>query len=570
MVTSLTAHEFPISDIFSDKYVFSIPSYQRPYSWKNEQAQDLFDDLISYMRDRSGKIEDAPPYFLGSIVLIKPDNSVSADVVDGQQRLTTLTLLFAAIRANTDPESGNDITRLLYEKGSKILGTRDRFRLSLRERDREFFREYVQREGGFEKLIELSHADTDSRQNLRDNAKLFDAKIKQLPSQEKTDLAQFIVTRCYLVAVETPDLDSAYRIFSVLNSRGLDLSATDILKAEIIGKIPENKKSRYTRKWEDCEDELGREAFGELFSHIRMIFRKAKPQNTLLKEFKEHVTNRTSAEEFIDRIMLPMAEVYSEITKGEYENASCAEQINEFLKWLNRLEFKDWVPPALAFAVKNRDYPEKMLLFFRDLERLSYSLLMARAGINERMDRYSKLTGALESSLDLTSENNPLQLTNDEQYRVYSVLNGAIYRDLPARSRSTVLLRIDSLMSGGGATYDYDVVTVEHVLPQKPTNGSKWLEWFPDLTEREQLVHKIGNLALLTRKKNSAASNYEFTKKKEAYFSKGGISPFVLTTQVLQHQDWTPSIIQNRQNELLEKVGLHWRLGVESAQFTRC
>ena len=302
MVTSLTAHEFPISDIFSDKYVFSIPSYQRPYSWKNEQAQDLFDDLISHMRDRPGKIEDAPPYFLGSMVLIKPNSSVNADVVDGQQRLTTLTLLFAAIRANTDPESGNDITQLLYEKGSKILGTHNRFRLSLRERDREFFQEFVQLEGGFEKLIELNQVDTDSRQNLHDNAKLFDAKIKQLSSQEKIDLAQFIVTRCYLVAVETPDLDSAYRIFSVLNSRGLDLSATDILKAEIIGKIPESKKTSYTEKWEDCEDELGREAFGELFSHIRMVFRKAKPQSTLLKEFREHVTSRTSAEEFIDKM----------------------------------------------------------------------------------------------------------------------------------------------------------------------------------------------------------------------------------------------------------------------------
>ena len=161
-------------------------------------------------------------------------------------------------------------------------------------------------------------------------------------------------------------------------------------------------------------------------------------------------------------------------------------------------------------------------------------------------------------------------MTNDEQHCVYNVLNGAIYRDLPARSRSTILLRIDSLMSGGGATYDYDAVTVEHVLPQKPSNGSKWLEWFPDLTEREQLVHKIGNLALLTRKKNSAASNYEFTKKKEAYFSKGGISPFVLTTQVLQHQDWTPSVIQSRQNELLQKLELHWRLRVERAQFTSC
>src|SRR5277367_2637616 len=92
-------------------------------------------------------------------------------------------------------------------------------------------------------------------------------------------LAQFVVTRCFLVAVETPDIDSACRIFSVLNSRGLDLSATDILKAEIIGGTPDQTRENYTKKWEDTEEDLGREPFGDLFSHIRMVYRKAKPRN---------------------------------------------------------------------------------------------------------------------------------------------------------------------------------------------------------------------------------------------------------------------------------------------------
>jgi uncharacterized protein with ParB-like and HNH nuclease domain len=99
---------------------------------------------------------------------------------------------------------------------------------------------------------------------------------------ERLALAQFVVTRCYLVVVATPDLNSAYRIFSVLNTRGLNLAATDILKAEIIGAIPDRERDRYTRKWESIEEDLGRDAFGELFSHIRMIYRKAKPKGTLL------------------------------------------------------------------------------------------------------------------------------------------------------------------------------------------------------------------------------------------------------------------------------------------------
>src|SRR3546814_4984944 len=88
------------------------------------------------------------------------------------------------------------------------------------------------------------------------------------------------------------DLDSAYRIFGVLNSRGLDLSATDILKAEIIGAIEGSRRDAYTTKWEDLEEDLGRDGFGDLFSHIRMVYRKAKPKGTLRSE--EHTSELQS------------------------------------------------------------------------------------------------------------------------------------------------------------------------------------------------------------------------------------------------------------------------------------
>ncbi len=277
MPTTLVAHEQAVSRIFSNDYVFSIPGYQRPYAWTTEQAGDLFDDLIGFTRAHPNEIEDMPPYFLGSIVLIKGENAPNADVVDGQQRLVTLTLLLSAIRANIAPQSAADITSLIYEKGSRILGTQDRFRLSLRSRDREFFQRFVQREGGFVELLDLSDASSDSLENIHKNARLFNERLQVLSEAERLKLAQFVVTRCFLVAVATPDLDSAYRIFSVLNSRGLDLSATDILKAEIIGAVPERQREAYTKKWEDIEEDLGREPFGDLFSHIRMVYRKAKP-----------------------------------------------------------------------------------------------------------------------------------------------------------------------------------------------------------------------------------------------------------------------------------------------------
>ena len=346
----------------------------------------------------------------------------------------------------------------------------------------------------------------------------------------------------------------------MLNTRGLDLSATDILKAEIIGAVSETDRAAYTKKWEDEEDDLGRQSFGELFSHIRMVFRKAKPRGTLLAEFREHVIKGTQPTTFIDDILLPMAAVYEELTDAVYASTDGAEKVNEYLKWLNRLEFNDWLPPALAFAVRWRNQPGAIEAFFRDLERLAYSMLVRRSGVNERIERFSHLTKVIEENDDLYDTKSPLQLTPVEQFAIYSALDGPIYDSLSARARSTILLRLDALLSGGGATYDYETVTVEHVLPQSPPGGSEWLDWFPDEEVRAEIVHTLGNLALLTRKKNSAASNYDFDRKKRAYFSLGGVSPFVLTTQVLQHSAWTPDIVSERQQVMLDRLEQHWRL----------
>ncbi len=557
----LTAHEQPISRIFSNDYVFRIPPYQRPYAWSTEHVRELLDDLLTFMQTtNSVTVEDMPPYFLGSIVLIKAEGSPNSEVVDGQQRLTTLTLILSAIRASFSGTHASDITHLIYEKGSVVLGTQDRFRLSLRERDSEFFQRYVQKEDGFADLLELVDIPTDSQKNIRDNARSINEHLSELSAQDRLDLAQFIVTRCYLVVVATPDLDAAYRIFSVLNTRGLDLAATDILKAEVIGALPNRERDAYTKKWEDTEEELGRGSFGELFGHIRMIYRKAKPHGTLLEEFRRHVLAGLTPSDFIDNVLHPLSRVFGEIVDSAYANTRREDRINEALRWLNRLEFNDWVPPALAFVDRNRADTEELDRFFNDLDRLSYALLLMKPGINGRIERYSRLTRAIEMDEDVFHEEAPLQLTPIEQHQTFSILSGPIYSTLHARARRLVLLRLDSLLSGGGATYDYGTVTVEHILPQSPAVGSKWLSWFPDQDERSELVHCLGNLVLLTRKKNSAASNYEFDQKKSAYFTRNGVSPFAITTQVIEHLEWTPGIVQDRQKALLEILSRHWRL----------
>ncbi|HEX7339617.1 MAG TPA: DUF4357 domain-containing protein [Rhodanobacteraceae bacterium] len=561
MSRTLIASEQSIAKIFSDDYVFTIPSYQRPYSWGTEQAAELFDDLMTSIPRDGSDLAGAQPYFLGSIVLIKQESVPHAEVVDGQQRLTTLTLLLSAIRANVSHGKARDgLSRLIYEPGDIILNTDNHYRLALRDRDREFFRDYVQQDDGITRLVAMDSRLPDSRHSLRENARLFMDRLFALDETIRIRLAQFIATRCYLVTVATPDLDSAYRIFDVLNSRGLDLSATDILKAEIIGKIRADKRETCTRRWEDLEEDLGRDDFGALFSNIRMIYRKSKPKGTLLKEFRDHV-RYASPEAFMDTILTPLANAYREIAGADYSSVQGAETVNETLKWLNRIPFADWMPPALVFLSRHRDEPEQIARFFRDLERLVYGMLICRWGVNERVERCSRLTDAVEMQADLWGEGAPLQLTIHEKKAIYDALNGPLYATHSARTLSLILLRLDAWLSGGGASYDFNIVTIEHVLPQNPAVDSQWMQWFPDESIRQGWVNRLGNLALLTRRKNSSAGNREFDWKKKSYFTRGGVTPFTLTTQVLAENVWTADVLQRLQETRLQTFVA--RLGLE-------
>ena len=561
MSHTLTAKEQSLARIFSADYVFQIPGYQRPYSWGTEQANELISDLTTALALAPPNLGDSTPYFLGSIVLIKPESSTEATVVDGQQRLTTLTLLLSAIRATVgDAAVQNEITGCIYEKGSVVKATQASYRLSLRDRDREFFRTYVQHEDGLSQLVSLTAKLPDAQDRLRSNAQVFMAELSKLSQPDLVRLVQFIITRCYLVTVATPDLDSAYRIFGVLNSRGLDLSATDILKADIIGQIDDSLRDEYTRKWESKEEDLGRSEFGDLFSHIRMVYRKSKPHGTLLKEFKEHVLPAHKPRPLVDEVIIPMAEAFSELRDAVYTSTQHAEKVNEHLTWLNRLEFNDWVPPALRFFVLHRNDPSLVLEFFRDLERLSYSMLIRRIGPNGRIERFSALTSAIESEMDLFDSSSPLQLSAEEQHLVYMALDGAMYDTHSSRALALLLLRLDRIMSDASATYQHDVVSVEHVMPQQPAPNSSWAAWMPDKADHQRWVHRLGNLALLSRKKNSSASNRDFGWKKSSYFTKGGTSAFALTTEVLQHADWTLDVLEKRQARMVGLLESHWRL----------
>lgn len=554
----LEAREVPLNKVFCGDYDFHIPEYQRPYAWQVEQAGQLLEDLVEAM-ERGGD----EPYFLGSIVLVKSPNAARAEVIDGQQRLTTLTILLAVLRdSTTNPELAKQIDAMLQEQGSLMLDLESKPRLALRAREREFFAEHVQSPGGIKLLeyVKPGNLRTDAQRAIHGNGRALFGTISEWAEDRRLQLTKMLAARTFLVVVTTPDLASAHRIFSVMNSRGLDLSAADIFKARVVGDVAESRRDEYADRWDDAEEALGTDDFADLFLHIRTIVVKERPKKELLKEFEESVLSSYipgKGAEFVDSVVVPYAEAYGTLRDQNYTSSSGAEEVNRWLKRLDQLDNSDWRAPAL-WALRNKsDDPEFLNSFFRSLERLAASMLVRRVYATPRASRYIQLLKDLTAGHGLDSP--AFELSGDEVKETGDRLRGEIYKVAPVRKY--VLLRLDELLSdASGVSYDHPRISVEHVLPQNPKAGSDWMKWFTP-AQREFWTHRLSNLVLLNRTKNASAGNYDFDRKKNQYFTaRYGVASFAITTQVLQQKKWTADILEERQEELVGLLTKEWRL----------
>lgn len=557
-MTTLSAQEMPLHKVFSDDYLFTIPAVQRPYSWTTDQAGELLDDLLQFIEENqitpTNVSQKQDPYFLGSIVLVKRDKPDS-DVLDGQQRLTTQTILLAVLRDALGGEYASNIEAMILQKGNRILNKSDMYRLQLRKIDNDFFKNHIQINGSTSKLTAETPVKTDSQKAIRDNALFFIEKLNELEEETINSLPSVIATLCYLVIVSTPNFDSAFRIFTVLNDRGLDLMTSDIFKAKVIGDIEDNERDVYTQKWEDIEVSLGRDHFNKLFDHIRMIVQKRKGSANYKEEYNE-IFSKISGCKFIDEFLIPYGDIFQKITN--YRAYYHDPEIVKILSLLNRIDNNDWIPPTMYF-MKNYQYDHTTLMkFLSRLEVLAGVAMILRKNFNWRMSKYSQILREMEQGKDLYSHESSLEIIDVDKKEVLEKLQGDVYSDLKDTAKRYLLLRLDSLLTNGQPYYDHSVITVEHVLPQTPKSDSEWLKHFKN---PEQYVHKLGNLVLLTRAKNSQARNYDFNKKKMSYFqSSNGVSSFALTSQVIQETEWTPDVLLSRQSKLIQLLKTAWKL----------
>lgn len=568
--STLEAHELPLRAIFEDDFQFTIPDYQRPYSWTCDQAGQLLDDLLTALAERERVSDGAEPYFLGSLVLVKRRGLALAEVIDGQQRLTTLTLLFAVLAHLAESsEEERSYMRRIQQPGDVVAGTRAQPRLSLRSRDRDFFSRFVQSPGGIARLIALPDhqvPDDSVQRRLRDNAKLFTQILCEKRGSDRLRLGSLLVNNTFLVVVSTSTEDSAHRVFSVMNSRGLQLSPADIFKARVIGSIDEGRRSEYSNKWEDAEERLGQDSFADLFLHLRAIFIQERAKQSLLKEFQDEVLNGQfsgQADKFVDDVLVPYASAFEQVRSVSLSGSTLEPAIAKKIRQLKRLANNDWVPPVLWAMCDSRIDQDHLIRFLTALERLAVSMLLQRYYATPRANRYMELLKQLAAGKGALSP--ALNLSKAELAKCRKELNGELYRN--STQAKYILLRLDEdLADSSGVSYDHRIVTLEHVLPQAPKSDSGWMGMFSE-EQHAHWLHRLGNLVLLSRAKNAQAQNYEFAEKKERYFkSARGTTNFAITSQVLSVESWTPEAVEARHMSLYDRTVRIWDLDDDAAE----
>jgi hypothetical protein len=537
----------PLNELFSQRFFFRIPEYQRPFRWDQDNLSDLIDDLMDAPRDRE--------YFLGTLVLHRREET-TYDVVDGQQRLTALCILLACIRDCPALSAETDFRKKIHEKifqeRNELDGVPERNRVQVR--DQSLYNRVIGTFGGAQEWPPDALPTKPSEWRYKTAMEIFTSRLSGLSDAEAKDLASFITRRCVFIYLATSSFDDAFRLFEIVNDRGKPLRRIDILKsmnlsAEVIPN--EASRVRYALEWEEMEEQLGESRFEAIFHLLRLIYLRAKPQGDLLKEFKREVFGKKGmpklGREFIDTLA-SYVELYDSLfLERDYLKDTGLHARFKTLMGIMISEFNasEWQACLLYFAKKfGRDAVYDYLLV---LEKVYLQHWVSAMRKDERYSIYTYLLKAIDSSASAEAAIAAAEF-NEEEIRSACLIPNFY----GAGFCKYLLLRAEVLAGELDHARDFVARSVEHVLPQNPAPESEWASKFTQ-ADVDEVVNTVGNLVLLTKAKNSTASRKDFAEKKKVYL-KPRVSDFPRSIQVLGHSEWTRQVIEARTREFAERV----------------
>lgn len=568
MTNKFDAEDKPLGDILNGKEIFKIPRYQRPYTWSEDQVADLWNDL---------KDEDFS--FLGSFVFNYEnyEKTGNVEVIDGQQRLITLTILLAVVRDTYkvlgELEKAN-LTQLTIGEKDRITAE-PKFRLKCDEELNDFFSMNIQNENSNilgikpknkeeKRIKEVYQFLKEQLANALGQYSEKSKKIKYLDEVKK----KVFESRVILVSIDNDE--NAYSIFETVNARGADLTAADLLKNHLFQRLPKQEEGIDFAKeaWLTIENNIEK-AEGPLnVSKFIRYYWLSKysfiPEKRLYKEVKKSmsdpknfVTDLSAASDYYYKIA--NNSVGEEVWSGEFEEKRVGKKIYESLKGLRMMGITQCYSLLFCLLMNKEKIGYNYSEIIKTIEKYHfvYSAVCKLSGnvvervyfnaakkIQEdlKIENMEKRTHAIQktlsnfvNSLQYPSRDFFVEKFMEIEYKNYPLV---IY----------ILSNIERVTKRLEETdWIFTKVNIEHILPQDPS------EWGLNQTDVKEYVNKLGNLTLLAKALNGPAGKKTLDEKVKFYAKSSLIINKELLKKVKKLKyKWTETEINERQRALAE------------------
>ncbi|NHF68025.1 DUF262 domain-containing protein [Xanthomonas hortorum] len=532
---------------------FRVPPYQRSYAWEDEHVDALLADIEDAIR--GGERE----YFLGSLVVTGPVER-RFEVVDGQQRLTTVSLLIAAIRDrfrdDGDQEAENSIRNDYLANVDRKTKDREP-RLALNEVDNELYQELIEDKAAIDraKYPRQSHARLLA---ASDRIRLYVDKICEASKDSEEALHEwldYLESNLKVILVVTSDDSNAFVIFETLNDRGLELAISDLLKNYLFHRSSdkiEETKNRWLTMVATLESASDDPLIVSYLRHFAMSRYGLVREKDLFGLIKKKITSKKLALSFSTELS-NNSKTYASLINTDHEYWNRYDHATrESVIAFNLLGMVQMRP--LLLAILEKFEAKKVSASFKKLVSVAV--------------RFQIVGGAGGGTLEKIYSDAARQVTEGKLTNIFEILK--VFTTLPSDSaffqafttatiskQSLARYYLRSLDQGSNAdsevvpSTDTDKVNLEHILPITLSGG--WSKtWAPD--EARAYQRRLGNMAILSTRINSTIGNDDFaTKRGELKKSK-----FTFTKMIADSSEWTSEEINNRQTIMAEMAVKVW------------
>jgi hypothetical protein len=554
--------------LFGNGLVYRIPRFQRDYSWTDVEWEELWEDVLDTM-----KPEGEPAHYLGYLVLQSQDEK-TFDVIDGQQRLTTLSIIILAVLRNLkrlveNGQSADENQQRLDQIRGSYIGYLDpvtliaKSKLSLNRNNDAYYQNYLV------PLLALPQRGFKaSEHSMRKASDWFEKRIWEYatPGGNQIDagvrlaqLVEILSDKLFFTVITVSDELNAYKVFETLNARGVRLSATDLLKNYLFsvlhkGNVHEHEMQAMDDRWELLVTRLGESDLPD-FLRVHWMSRNGLVRHSeLFKTIRNKVTTRADVFSLLNNLD---ADVDSYLGLSSPESSNWSAELKESASLLRMFGVRQHY--ALCIAAQRVLSAADFISLLRIIVILSfrYNVIGTRqAGEQERVyaDVAAKLSsGELPGLTDVLERMRGIYPTDVEFKGSFASKELKTTQSRNNKIVRYILCNIEKQMTGADHDRDGASLTIEHVLPQNPEDG--W-EQFSEL-EIDASVYRLGNMTLLETTINKEVGNTTYDIKRAAYETSG----FGMTQKIATDNDsWSTNRIESRQNALAKVATGIWRV----------